>query len=118
MGILWLLQIITLSILSILLMHYFYDFLKTTLTVEKKRDLIYKPDERYKEMYKTIYKNKEQDISHVKKTNITFPSNISNTNASDATFIQDLPNNSYTDVPIKDEISNMKNELKDYLKSI
>mgnify|MGYP001435000262 CR=1 FL=1 len=118
MGILWLLQIIILSILSILLMHYFYDFLKTTFTVEKKRDLIYKPDERYKEMYKTIYKNKQPDTNNVKRTNITYPSNVSNNNTSDATFIQDLPNNSYTNVPIKDEISNMKNELKDYLKSI
>tara|TARA_Y100000590_G_C15115591_1_gene786627 strand:+ start:195 stop:467 length:273 start_codon:yes stop_codon:yes gene_type:complete len=53
---------IIISLIFITTLHYLYDFFIVNLTVPKIKDLIHKPEERYKEIYKDI-----------KKTNIDKP---------------------------------------------
>ena len=81
------------SLVLIILVHSLYIFLKTNLTIPKIKDLVNKPDMRYKEIYNTLLKKNEKEESSemkselkkylqslskekqtvVKKTPITFP---------------------------------------------
>jgi hypothetical protein len=84
----WIIQISIISIIFIFLVHHLIMFFKTTLTVPKIKDLVNSPNQKYQNIYDTI--------SH--KTT------------------------SYTDIDllptgdIVNESSNMKNELKSFLK--
>ena len=52
------------SILIIFLLHYIYDYFKTSLTTPKVKDLVNKPQIQYNEILKTINENKKSaDIS-------------------------------------------------------
>tara|TARA_Y100000816_G_C26097302_1_gene580911 strand:+ start:1230 stop:1529 length:300 start_codon:yes stop_codon:yes gene_type:complete len=87
------LQIIVISVLIIILTHYFFVFLKSNLTLPKLKDLLDNPRERYENMYKVIdNENKE-----------TIKDTIFEENTSGTTSINDLPE------------QNMKNELKNFL---
>ena len=58
------------SLISIILIHYLYIFLKTNLTIPKVKDLVYKPKIQYKEIYKVINKNtNEQDSEQIDMKN-------------------------------------------------
>ena len=86
-------QIIVISVLIIILTHYFFVFLKSNLTFPKLKDLLDNPRERYENMYKVIdNENKE-----------TIRDGIFEENNSGTTSINDLPE------------QNMKNELKNFL---
>ena len=50
--IVWTLKQIIISFVLIALVHYIYDFLKNNLTSPKVKDLVNKPNEQYKEIYK------------------------------------------------------------------
>jgi cell shape-determining protein MreC len=80
------------SLILIILIHSLYNFLKNTLTIPKVKDLVNKPTEAYKEIYKIIENNSNTN-------NNTNNSNINNE------FIK------------SENINNedMKNELKSYL---
>jgi len=55
------------SLVLIILVHCLYIFLKTNLTIPKIKDLVNKPNIRYKEIYDTILKkNKTQESSQMK----------------------------------------------------
>jgi len=55
------------SLILIMLVHYLYIFLKTNLTIPKIKDLVNKPDIRYKEIYNTILKkNKTEENTEMK----------------------------------------------------
>ena len=87
------LRIIVISVLIIILTHYFFVFLKSNLTLPKLKDLLDNPRERYENMYKVIdNENKE-----------TIKDTIFEENTSGTTSINDLPE------------QNMKNELKNFL---
>ena len=45
---------IIISFVLIALVHYIYDFLKNNLTNPKIKDLVNKPNEQYKEIYKSM----------------------------------------------------------------
>ena len=88
----WTLQITVLSIILIFLVHHLIIFFKTTLTVPKIKDLVNTPTQKYENMYNIINQNKSNNLDLNKEY----------------TLIDLLPK--------KDE-PNMKNELKNFLKS-
>jgi hypothetical protein len=88
----WILQVTLISFLLIFLVHHLFEFFKTTLTVPKVKDLVNAPKQRYEHMYNTI-RNAPQSLG-----------------TEDYTLIDLLP-------PAVEEKSNMKNELKHFLKS-
>jgi len=89
----WIIQITIISIVLIFLVHHLINFFKSTLTVPKIKDLVNTPTQKYESMYNIINQHKPDK-------------NL------------DL-NNEYTLIdllPKKDE-SNMKSELKNFLKT-
>lgn len=104
----WIIQITIISIVLIFLVHYLFNFFKTTLTVPKIKDLVNIPNQKYKNMYNIISKNNE-----------TF--NNENQNQQNYTDIDLLPKLDTEFISNTDSISNsnsdsMKNELKQFLK--
>ena len=102
----WIIQITIISIVLIFLVHYLFNFFKSTLTVPKIKDLVNIPNEKYKNMYNIISKNNEK-------------SNYENNNQHNYTDIDLLPKLDTEFIPNTDSNSNsdsMKNELKQFLK--
>ena len=60
---LWICKQIIMSLIIILLVHYLYVFFKTNLTVPKIKDLVNRPEQKYKEMYKSLEKEIQQPSS-------------------------------------------------------
>lgn len=92
----WIIQVTVVSVLLIFLVHHLINFFKFTLTVPKIKDLVNSPSQKYEDMYNIIQRG-----------------NGGGGNGSEGledgyTMIDLLPN--------KHE-SNMKNELKNFLKS-
>jgi hypothetical protein len=92
----WIIQITIISIVLIFLVHHLINFFKSTLTVPKIKDLVNTPTQKYENMYNIINKNKEKDLNNNLDVNNEY------------TLIDLLP---------KKEESNMKSELKNFLKS-
>jgi len=88
----WIVQITIISIVLIFLVHHLINFFKSTLTVPKIKDLVNTPTQKYENMYNIINQNKSNNLDLNKEY----------------TLIDLLPK--------KDE-PNMKNELKNFLKS-
>jgi hypothetical protein len=108
----WIIQITIISIILIFLVHHLINFFKSTLTVPKIKDLVNTPIQKYENIYSII--NNSNNIQ-----NSNFKNNIQNTNngyngKNDYTLIDLLPQNDESIV--KNEL-NMKNELKNFLKS-
>jgi hypothetical protein len=95
----WIIQITIISIVLIILVHHLINFFKTTLTVPKIKDLVNTPTQKYENMYNIINSNTNRNKNNNDE--------ISNTDK-EYTLIDLLPK--------KDE-SNMKSELKNFLKS-
>jgi hypothetical protein len=89
----WVIQITIISIVLIFLVHHLINFFKSTLTVPKIKDLVNSPTQKYENMYNIIKQNSN--------TSLNASSN------EDYTLIDLLPK--------KDE-TNMKSELKNFLK--
>jgi hypothetical protein len=99
---LWIVQMIIISIILIFLLHNLFDFFKTTLTIPKFKDLVNSPSQKYENIYNIIKNNENSN---------NFPSSSSQnslTSSQDYTLIDLLP---------KEENTNMKSELKNFLKS-
>lgn len=90
----WIIQITIISFILIFLVHHLINFFKSTLTVPKIKDLVNTPTQKYENMYNII--------NNSKKT-------TSNTNLENEYSLIDL-------LPKKDD-TNMKSELKNFLKS-
>ena len=90
----WIIQITIISIVLIFLVHHLINFFKSTLTVPKIKDLVNTPAQKYESMYNII--NKQNTCLESLKSNNEY------------TLIDLLPK--------KDE-TNMKSELKNFLKS-
>jgi hypothetical protein len=89
----WIIQITIVSFILIFLVHHLINFLKSTLTVPKIKDLVNSPNQKYENMYKIIQNN-----------------SLSNMNSPSSYTLIDL-------LPTKqDEPVSMKNELKNFLK--
>jgi hypothetical protein len=90
----WAIQITIISIVLIFLVHHLINFFKSTLTVPKIKDLVNTPTQKYEKMYSIINNGTTSEI--IDKNN-------------DYTLIDLLPT--------KNEDTNMKSELKNFLKS-
>ena len=98
----WILQISIISIIFIFLVHHLLYFFKSTLTVPKMKDLVNSPVKKYQDIFDTI-------------TNTNTNTNYGNKYLPDPN-ISDL---SYTDInllPTENSNTNMKDELKMFLK--
>jgi hypothetical protein len=91
----WIIQVSIISILFIFLVHHLFQFLKTTLTVPKVKDLVNAPNKKYQDILNTLSHNTDKDF-------------YTNNNPASYTSIDLLP--SETDG------NTMKNELKSFLK--
>jgi len=90
----WAIQITIISIVLIFLVHHLINFFKSTLTVPKIKDLVNTPTQKYEKMYSIINNGTTSEIIDKNK---------------DYTLIDLLPT--------KNEDTNMKSELKNFLKS-
>jgi hypothetical protein len=90
----WVIQITIISFILIFLIHHLINFFKSTLTVPKIKDLVNSPTQKYENMY-NIINNSQKSTSN---------SNLEN----EYSLIDLLP---------KNEETNMKSELKNFLKS-
>ena len=90
----WTIQITVISIILIFLVHHLINFFKSTLTVPKLKDLVNTPTQKYEKMYSIINNGTTSEIIDKNK---------------DYTLIDLLPT--------KNEDTNMKSELKNFLKS-
>ena len=91
----WIIQITIISFVLIFLVHYLFNFFKSTLTVPKIKDLVNSPTQKYENMFNIISKN-------------NFDANIDNNlNTNYEYTIKDLLPKQETD---------MKSELKNFLK--
>jgi|688.fasta_scaffold1348535_1 Tfp pilus tip-associated adhesin PilY1 len=95
----WIIQITIISIVLIFLVHYLFNFFKSTLTVPKIKDLVNSPNQKYENMFNIISKN-------------NFDTNIDNNlNTNYEYTIKDLLPKQETEMK-----SDMKSELKNFLK--
>lgn len=90
----WVIQITIISIVLIFLVHHLINFFKSTLTVPKIKDLVNTPTQKYEDMYNIINNNQKS---------------YKNLNVENEYSLIDL-------LPKKEE-TNMKDELKNFLKS-
>jgi hypothetical protein len=90
----WVIQITVISFVLIFLVHHLINFFKSTLTVPKIKDLVNSPTQKYENMYNII--------NNCQKSNTK--SNLEN----EYSLIDLLP---------KKQETNMKSELKNFLKS-
>ena len=102
----WILQITIISIVLIFLVHYLFNFFKSTLTIPKIKDLVNSPTQKYENMFNIISKNnfKMNNNENVNNENI----NNENTNKMEIEY-------TLTDLLPKPD-TDMKNELKKFLK--
>lgn len=59
----FIIQCTILSALLIFLVHYLFEFFKSTMTVPKIKDLVKAPSKKYEEMFSLIHQNQGQDKS-------------------------------------------------------
>lgn len=101
----WILQITIISIVLIFLVHYLFNFFKSTLTVPKIKDLVNTPTQKYENMFNIISKSNTGSILSA--------------NLGADIIVNDNVNNEYTLtdlLPKQETKTDMKNELKNFLK--
>ena len=96
----WILQITIISIVLIFLVHYLFNFFKSTLTVPKIKDLVNSPTQKYESMFNIITKNNSKTYN--KK-------DYNDNNNENEYTLTDL-------LPTQQTKTDMKNELKNFLK--
>ena len=105
----WILQITIISIVLIFLVHYLFNFFKSTLTVPKIKDLVNSPTQKYENMFNIITKNNSKTHNDNNDYNDNnFNDNNDNNNENEYT-LTDL-------LPTQQTKTDMKNELKNFLK--
>jgi hypothetical protein len=102
---LWIIQTTVLSLLIIFLIHYLFNYFKTTLTVPKIKNIVNSQTQKYENMYNIISK---EEIDTNTNMNTNTDTNI-NTNTNINTDTNTSINNLDTE--------NMKDELKNFIKS-
>ena len=107
----WIIQITIISIILIFLVHHLIHFFKTMLTVPKIKDLVNTPNEKYKNIYETISHNNFHDFEKDPEKS----TNINKINYS----LEDIlpPNTNTTNIINTLNSNNMKNELKNFIKT-
>jgi hypothetical protein len=111
----WIIQITIISIILIFLVHHLLNFFKTVLTVPKIKDLVNIPNEKYKNIYETISRSHFREYEN----NIEIDKNISNMDNKVNYTLEDIlpPNTNTTSIINTVNNNNMKNELKNFIKT-
>jgi hypothetical protein len=102
----WTIQITTMSILLIFLVHHLFVFFMTQLTVPKVKDMVYAPAQKYEEIYRKISQNVGRNDSDMN----TY---TADTETEKNTRFNSLSSQSQSNPQPQ---SSMKNELKNFLK--
>ena len=113
----WILQITIISIVLIFLVHYLFNFFKSTLTVPKIKDLVNSPTQKYESMFSIISKNNSK--THNNKDYNDNNNDNNDNNYNDNNFNDNNNENEYTLtdlLPTQQTKTDMKNELKNFLK--
>jgi hypothetical protein len=106
----WILQITIISIVLIFLVHYLFNFFKSTLTVPKIKDLVNSPTQKYESMFNIITKNNSKtDNKKGYNDNNTFNNDYNDNDNNNEYTLTDL-------LPTQETKTDMKNELKNFLK--
>ena len=110
----WIIQNTIISIIIIFLVHYLFNFFKTTLTVPKIKDLVNTPNKKYENMFNVISKkNTDNNNSYSDNNSYTDIDLLPNLDSSDTDTITNIN----TSINSKNMNSDsMKNELKSFLK--
>ena len=80
----WVIKQVIISFLIIAIMHYLYDFFKTNLTIPKVKDLVNRPNDKYKEIYKSMNatpKKEEKKVVSMKDELKEYLSDLSKKNS-------------------------------------
>jgi hypothetical protein len=107
----WILQITIISIVLIFLVHYLFNFFKSTLTVPKIKDLVNSPTQKYESMFNIISKNNSKTYNKKDHNddNNTFNNDYNDNDNNNEYTLTDL-------LPTQETKTDMKNELKNFLK--
>jgi hypothetical protein len=115
----WILQITIISIVLIFLVHYLFNFFKSTLTVPKIKDLVNSPTQKYESMFNIISKNNSKTPNNTfnKGNNDYNDNNDYNNDNNDNNDNNNENEYTLTDLlPTQQTKTDMKNELKNFLK--
>jgi hypothetical protein len=115
----WILQITIISIVLIFLVHYLFNFFKSTLTVPKIKDLVNSPTQKYESMFNIITKNNSKTDNKNGNFNNDNDNNNGNNDYTDNNNNNNENDNEYTLtdlLPVQQTKTDMKNELKNFLK--
>lgn len=102
----WILQITFVSIILIFLVHHLIDFFKDTLTIPKIKDLVNSPTKKYENMFLTM---KQGNMNYETESYPNY----------DESYKKSLlpTSGGGSESEVEFDVTSMKNELKDYLKS-
>lgn len=62
----WVITNAVISLVIIILIHYLYVFFKTNLTIPKTKDLVERPEKKYKEIYASLSTNTSKESTILK----------------------------------------------------
>lgn len=78
----WVIKNAIISLVIIILIHYLYVFFKTNLTVPKTKDLVERPEKKYKEIYASLStkntKNNENEKEEAKEKDVDMKLELKN----------------------------------------
>lgn len=120
---------IIISLIIIVILHNLFIFFKNNLTVPKIKDFIEKPSKDYEDIYKIINSANNTTINTANNTTNNTTNNNNSINNNDTTSLENLPikkvkfieNDSNYDANLinnKNNISDMKSELKKFLNNL
>jgi hypothetical protein len=107
----WTIQITTMSILLIFLVHHLFVFFMTQLTVPKVKDMVYAPAQKYEEIYRKISQNVGRNDSDMN----TYTADSADSETEKNTRLNSLSSQTQIQSHSQPQ-SSMKNELKNFLK--
>lgn len=108
---LWIIQITIISFIFIFLLHHLFHFFKSTLTVPKMKDLVNSPSKKYETIYHILSKNSQSNSDGTNLNNM----NSSTTEISFLPKMETMMSDTSNLLPAPEK--NMKDELKNFLKS-
>jgi hypothetical protein len=110
---LWITQMIIISIILIFLVHNLINFFKNTLTIPKIKDLVNSPGQKYEDIFNII---KNTNNSNTNNSNQNSNTNLNHLSSSSESYLPNSQDYTLIDLLPKEENTNMKNELKNFLK--
>jgi hypothetical protein len=119
----WIIQITLISLILIFLVHHLLIFFTSLLTIPKTKDLVNTSNQKYKDIYDVILANDNANTNsnvnnssnHVNGNHMNMNNNDNNNNSTSIYNLEDiLPpiDNNKKSIDL-----NMKNELKNFIKS-